>query len=549
MRSGNCEGELLRLLACMPFMDRLEMVAVSGRSMGAVYESAGRLEENGLIESVPHSNSLIAPTRRYGLTSAGLHALARREGMTVEELLRRFPVSESGRRLLMGRLDAAAVIYRLASALSDVAFPIRFRWYRAMPMDAAVTLPDGRTVALVRQGLTADRTAFSKRLWKLRELFRPSAILMVMADEVRLRHSRRAMSGGPSLTFFALEEDVVHAGASSSIWLPPSGPAVLDLARALAHTGVREPWPDEKLNRKAHLPGGMQAISSERWVPTWALPSLLKATEKNALDLLSDWPWLAPAHLGELLGVRRSRLFQVLGRLRHLGLLHDPPIEGIGRLALTNRGLTVLALRDRTSVGAARKRWNATLTNSGTPLDWRSVTGRRSRQLLRNLEHTESVHWFAATLKRQAYSRSVQLLQLDPPHRASRYFRFNGALRSIHPDAFFMMRKGDDKRPFFLEWERRAVRPATMADRLAPYLRYYSTHRPLDDHGARPTLLVVFDDELASIHFLNMAGEEMTRDGVTVPLLVSYKGLLERVGPLGRAWRETAGAEPAYAFS
>ena len=78
---------------------------------------------------------------RYFLTAAGLHRLARDEGMTVDELLARCPVSEQGRRVLMERLDAAAVVYRLASALSNVVFPIRFSWYRAMPMDAAMTLP------------------------------------------------------------------------------------------------------------------------------------------------------------------------------------------------------------------------------------------------------------------------------------------------------------------------------------------------------------------------------------------------------------------------
>ena len=71
----------------------------------------------------------------------------------MDELLRDCPVSEQRRRVLMEKLDALAVVYRVACAVSNVAYPIRFRWYRAMPMDAAITLPDGRTVAVVRQGL------------------------------------------------------------------------------------------------------------------------------------------------------------------------------------------------------------------------------------------------------------------------------------------------------------------------------------------------------------------------------------------------------------
>ena len=121
-------------------------------------------------------------------------------------------------------------------------------------------------------------------------------------------------------------------------------------------------------------------------------------------------------------------------------------------------------------------------------------------------------------------------------------------MRSVHPDAFGILRRGSDTWPFFLEWERRAVRPATMADRIAPYLRYYSSHRPTDDHGSRPIVLVVFEDEIAQTHFLRVARDEMARAAVKVPLGVSYRSLLERVGPLGRAWCAAEGSEPDYAF-
>ena len=544
MRPNGCEGELLRRLASMPFLDRLEMAAVSGRSRGAVYEAADRLEEAGLAASVPHAALLIPPTKRYCLTAAGLHRLARDEGMTVDELLLRCPVSEQRRRVLLERLDALGVVYRLASAMSNVAYPIRFRWYRAMPMDAAVTLTDGRTVAVVRQGLTADRTAFSKRLWRLRETFRPSAVLMLMTDEIRLRHARRVGAGSPSLTFLALESEAVTAGANASIWRAPSGSALLDLRTALSHARPRGAWPAEKPPERASLPEELSLDGTQENRPDWALPAILKATDKRTLDLLSDWPWVTPAHLGELLGVRRSRLSEVLRRLSEMDLTVDLHVEGSRRLALSDRGLAMLARRDRSSVGAARKRWSVAPADPQAPLEWRNVAGRRSGQLLRNIEHTDSVHWFAAVMERQAHSRSRQVVQLDPPGRASRHFRHQDGMRSIHPDAFGVLRRGTDIWPFFLEWERRAVRPATMADRIAPYLRYYSSHRPTDDHGSRPTVLVVFEDEIAQTHFLLVARDEIERTGVRVPLRVSHRGLLERVGPLGQAWRSPDGMEP-----
>ncbi len=548
MRPDGCEAELLRRLAAMPFLDRLEMAAVSGRSRGAVYEAVERMERDGLVASIPHAAPLIPPTRRYCLTVAGLHRLARDEGTTVDELLLRCLVSEQGRRVLLERLDALGVVYRLASAISNAAFPIRFRWYRAMPMDAAITLPDGRTVAVVRQGLTADRTAFAKRLWRLRETFRPSAVLMLMSDEIRLRHSRRVVAGSPSLTFLALEREAVSAGAGNSIWRAPSGSAILDLRTALAHTRQRGAWPNEKPPERASLPEELSLDGTEENTPGWALPAILKATDKRSLDLLFDWPWITPAHLGELLGVKRSSLSEVLRHLSGMNLAVALRVEGGRRLALSDRGLALLARRDRSSVGAARKRWSVAPTDPEAPLDWRNVSGRRSGQLLRNIEHTDSVHWFSAVMERQAHSRSRQVVQLDPPGRASRHFRHQDRVRSVHPDAFGVLRRGTDTWPFFLEWERRAVRPGTMADRLAPYLRYYSSHRPTDDHGVQPAVLVVFEDEIAQTHFIRVACDEMERTGVKVPLRVSHRSLLEIVGPLGLAWSAPNDPEPGYAF-
>ena len=538
------EANMLRLLSHMPLIDRLEAVAVSGRSRGAVYGAFDSLGRDGLAASVPHASELIPSTRRYFPTADGLRRIAVDERIPVDDLLRSRPVSAQWRRVLMERLDAVAVIYRLASAISGIEHPIRFRWYRAMPVDAAIALPDGRVIAVVRQGPATDRTGFSKRLWRLRQGERPAAVLMLMPDEARLRHARRLVAGAPSIAYLALESDAAGAGVGAPIWRAPSGAALLDLRTALEHTAPRGPWPDEEAQARASLPEALDERTGEDWM----LPSVLRPVDKRAIDLLSDWPWMSHAHLGALMGLKRSRLSEVVLRLCELRLTLDIRIESRRRLAVTDRALAMLARRDRASVGAARKRWSVAPIDDGKPLTWRNVSGRRSRQLLRNVEHTAAVHGFIAALARQAFSRSREIVQLDPPRRASRYFRHNDRMRSVQPDAFGVLRRGDATRPFFLEWERRAVRPVTMAARLAPYLRYYSSHRPTDDHGAQPDVLVVFDDDIAQTHFLRVAREEMARSGVSVPLMVSHRRLLEQEGPLGRAWLTPGVLEPAQAF-
>ena len=535
MRTAGCEGTLLRVLGMMPFLDRLEMAAVSGWSRGAVYEAAARLEEAGLAGSISQATDLIPPARRHHLTAAGLGRLAREDGTALETVLRSHPVSAEWRRILLERLDAVAVIYRLAAAVSHHAYPIRFRWYRAGPLDAAIALPGGRTLGIVRQGQTSDRTAFAKRLWRLREGPCPGSILLLLPDEVRLRHARRLVTASPVLSLLALERDAALDGGGA-VWRLSSVNAAVDLRAALTRLRPGGVLPAQPRRSRATLPGDIASSGVGTEAPDHLLSVWLKPGEKRALDLLADWPWITLRDLSGLLGVSDRRTAQLTVSLEGFGLVTRVAAAG-RRLALTDRGLALLARRDRAAVGAMKRRWSAAPLDAGSLLTWRNVVGGRSRQLLRNAEHTAAVHRFVAALSRQARSLGWEVSQLDPPRRASRYFRHGDRIRSIHPDAFGVLRRGDEAWSFFLEWERRAVRPVTMAARIAPYLRYYATHRPIDDHGARPAVLIVFDDDLAAAHFLRVAREEMHQARAAVPIRVSHGRLLEHVGPLGPAWR------------
>ena len=554
MRIAGREADLLRRLARAPFADRLDLVFLSAWSRGSVYEGLDRLTAAGLVSSVPHAAPLFPPTRRFHVTAAGLHMLARMDGTSVDDLLQAHSVTDRWVRILMERLDAVAVIYRLASAVSTVAHPIALRWYRALPLDAAISLSSGRTVGIVRQGPTAGRTGFAKRIWRLREGPLPGAVFVLAPDSVRMRQVCRLLARVPTMAYLALERDVASTDAGDRVWRTVLGPAVLDLRTALGHVGQSRACPTEKPPARAAVPELIAErvdealVDLDEPIPGHLLSCRLKPAEKRTLDLLWDWPWITPSHLCGLLGVEARRMSEVLVRLEKLGLVYRVIVESNRRLALTDRALALLARRDRTSVGAARTRWSAAHAEPASPLTWRNVSGTRSRQLLRHIEHTESVHWFMAALSRHALDGRWEVVQLDPPHRASRYFRHRGRLHSVHPDAFGVLRRDGGNWPFFLEWERRAVRPVTMASRLAPYLRYYASSRPIDDHGTLPSVLVVFDEHLAAGQFLRVARDGMRRSGVEFPLRVSHRSALERVGPLGPAWRNAESTMPVRTF-
>ena len=537
MRTEGCEAQTLRALASMPFLDRTEMVAVTGWSKAAVHEAVDRLDSGGFCAAVPHATALFpSSTQRFHLTAAGLGRLAEEEEASLDELVRDRPVSAQWRRNLMGRLDSLAAIYRLAAAVSGVAYPIRFRWYRASTLDAAVELPGGRTVGIVRQGLTADRTGFSNRMWRLRQGPLPGAVLVLMADDVRLRHVRRTLAGAPVPFYLALEREAVAASPDDPVWSPPAVSASVELRSVLDRIEKGSLLPEEDEPRMVSVPADL-SVEGPGWkVPDYLLPATLKPAEKRALDLISDWPWITLTDLAGMLGVSVPRASQLVTPLEGFRLV-TRPIAGSGRMALTDRALALLARRDRTSVAVAKKRWSAAPLFPGTPFVWDNVTGARSRQLLRNVEHTAAVHSFLAAMTVQAGLLDWEVSQVDPPRRASRHFKHGDGMRSVNPDAFGVLRKGETTWPFLLEWERRAVRPSTMSERLAPYLRYFSSHRPTDDHGTRPSVLIVFDDEIVQTHFLRLARDEMQAKGVAVPLWVSHRAAIEQLGPLGRAWR------------
>ncbi len=159
-------------------------------------------------------------------------------------------------------------------------------------------------------------------------------------------------------------------------------------------------------------------MTKEGAVSDHLLPALLKPAEKRVLDILSDWLFITSVDLCRLLGFSKARLSQVMVPLTGYGLVRRLSIGG-SRLALTDGAIDLLARRDRAAVGAARKRWSITSLDSQAPTDWRRVSGRRSRQLLRNIDHTDAVHGFVASLAEQARSQGWEVAQLDPPWTGS----------------------------------------------------------------------------------------------------------------------------------
>ena len=287
MRAAKRNTSILEQIAAMPFLDRLELAAICGVSEGLAHNTLASLRKQGCADYVKHGSPLISTTRRYYVTAEGVKRLAAECDMSQMEMFRRYCVSAQWQRLLLERLDAVAVIYRLASAMAAVTGFLSVLWYRNGPLDCIICLSDGRTVGVVRRGLTADETSFNKRLWRLLGTDRPvpGALLVIMPDDVRLRRARKRLAQTSLPVYMSQEEDVAQADAESEIWRLPSFPNRLDLGYILSRIPQRGGIPDERMAKKASLPAGPGDLKPSADVKVCLLSTFLKATEKRMLGL------------------------------------------------------------------------------------------------------------------------------------------------------------------------------------------------------------------------------------------------------------------------
>ena len=327
MRAKEREGLALRTLAAMPFVDRLELAAVTGVYEEAAHVALRSLEQAGLANFIRHASPLTATTHRWFVTTDGLCSLASETETDLYRMLRTHPASAHWQRILLARLDAVAVVYRLASAVADVVGPPRFRWYRADPLDAAMLLPDGRTVGVIRQGPAADRTSLSDRVRRLLDpqQSRPRALLTLMPDEAKLRQARRLLARYPGPVYLTIERDAARLLADDKVWHGTSAPALLSLREIMDHLrpGGTLPW--ETPTSRLSLPDDTDLRKVDDGAADHLLPVVLKPTEKRMLDCLADWPLVTVEDLSGILGLSDSRTWRLAARLNRWGIGHPSP--------------------------------------------------------------------------------------------------------------------------------------------------------------------------------------------------------------------------------
>ena len=169
----------------MPFIDSAELAGILGEPHATVHRALTGLLADGIVGRVSHGTAHLPSSQRYHLTAQGIREAAGFLGFeTPSDFVRAYPVSREWLALLIRRMDAVAATYRLAASLSPGTDGLRSHvdFHRRGRFDATITLHDGRTFGVVRQGLALRRRSLYDRLRAIAEYDytrRPGATLIL----------------------------------------------------------------------------------------------------------------------------------------------------------------------------------------------------------------------------------------------------------------------------------------------------------------------------------------------------------------------------------
>ena len=216
------------LLLCATPLITVEELSRFGRvPASTLRDRLKKLTERGLADSVPHQLGVLGtrPQRRYFTTEKGVIAGAMAT-KGERHMLRAYPVSKQWFRLLAERLDAVAVLYRVAAMVADADphnDPVRVDHYRNGPYDSLFTLSGGRTIGVIRQGPALPTSRLRYRLRSIERLDssdKPFVTLVLTHADQATRRAVRSL-GDPSehfRTFVATESEFLAGDHNGVVW-------------------------------------------------------------------------------------------------------------------------------------------------------------------------------------------------------------------------------------------------------------------------------------------------------------------------------------------
>ena len=527
------DRQLLDALSRTPFVDSAELAGILGEPHATVHRALTSLLADRIAGRVSHGTAQLPSSQRYYLTARGIREAAELLDFgTPSDFVRAYPVSREWLTLLIRRMDAVASIYRLAATMSPGIDGLRSRveFQRRGRFDATITLHDGRSFGIVRQGLALRRRSLYDRLRAIAEYDysrRPGAVLVLVPSvwEERLT-TRFCDDRNIDGCYVAVESVDALERRDIRLWCCTSwiiGSPFFSLEAVVSRNspsgGPRTQSPERK---RASLPRPERMAQS---APAFGV----SPSEKRTLDFITDHPMIPREHLALWLGVSEGRVSQMMRSLVNTwGLVERRGKRGDVRYTISAEGIRYVTHRDRAELPTTQGIWSTALT--ADKQGRRRHVGHRIETWARQTKHADGITWFLSKLEAEARADPDSELEWSvPTARSDRAYNWGDS--AIAPDAVGQMTAQGLDVPFYFEHELRARHPRGVIARLSPYEDYYWSPEHKDDQPPYPVTLFVVDTEEVEETYVRTAAR-MSR--MSLPILVSCIPVLSRTGILGK---------------
>ena len=529
------ERQLLDALSRTPFVDSAELARILGEAHATVHRALAGLLAEGIVGRVSHGTAHLPSSQRYHLTANGIRETAGFLGFeTPSDFVRAYPASREWLTLLIRRMDAVASVYRLAASLSPGIDGLRshVEFHRRGRFDAAVTLHDGRSFGVVRQGLALRRRSLYDRLRAIAQYDytrRPGVVLILVPSAWELRRTARfCINNDLHDCYVAVESRNALERRDLRLWCEPTGllgltDYTLETVSAYGKPGGG-PGAQSPERKRASIPDPERMAGA---APAFGV----SPAEKRTLDLITDHPMIPREHLATWLGVSEGRVSQIMRSLVDAwGLVEQRGKRGYVRYTLSAEGIRYVTHRDRAQLPTTQGIWSTALTRDKQGR--RRHVGHRIETWARQTKHADGITWFLSKLHAEARADpDSDLLWSVPTARSDRTYNWGDS--AIAPDAVGQMTAQGLQIPFYFEYELRARHPRGVIARLSPYEDYYWSPEHKDDPPPYPVTLFVVDTEEVEDTYVRTA--HLSR--MSLPLFVSCIPALSTAGILGRSWR------------
>ena len=530
------ERQLLDSLSRTPFVNSAELALILGEPHATVHRALADLLADGITGRVSHGTAHLASSQRYHLTANGIRETAGFLGFaTPSDFVRAYAMSREWLTLLIRRMDAVASVYRLAASLSPGFDGLRshVEFHRRGRFDAAVTLHDGRSFGVVRQGLALRRRSLYDRLRAIAGYGherRPGAVLILVPSAWELRRTARfCINNDLRDCYVAVESRDALERRDLRLWCEPTG--LFGLTDYTLETVTSHGSPGGELGTPSPERKRASIPDPERMAQ--AAPAFgVSPSEKRTLDLITDHPMIPCEHLATWLGVSEGRVSQMMRSLVNTwGLVEHRGKRGDVRYTLSAEGIRYVTHRDRAQLPTTQGIWSAALTTDKQGR--RRHVGHRIETWARQTKHADGITWFLSQLQAEARADpGSELAWSVPTARSDRTYNWGDS--AIAPDAVGQMTAQGLRIPFYFEYELRARHPRGVIARLEPYDSYYWSPAPQEDQPPFPTTLFVVDTEEVEDTYVRTAAH-FSR--MSLPIFVSCIPALSTAGILGRSWR------------